>query len=79
MIYEIIGIACIGAILQSFEGYQVLLSKLYLDIKPFNCALCMTFWMTIIPNIAVYGLKGIYISSIEAVLAELIDRKLMTL
>ena len=79
MIYEIIGLACAGAILQNFEWYQTLLKATYLDQKPFNCTLCWTFWLTILPNLGVYGPKGFLYSCIEAVAAELIDRQLQRL
>lgn len=78
MIYEIIGLACAGAVLQNFEWYQEILKATYLDMKPFNCTLCWTFWLTIFPNVGMHGARGILYSFIEAVLAELIDRKLNT-
>lgn len=76
MIYEILGLACMGAMLQNFEWYQEVLKATYLEMKPFNCTLCMTFWLTVIPNFGLYGFKGILYSFIEAVAAELIDRQL---
>ncbi len=76
MIYEIIGLACAGAVLQNFEWYQTILKAINLDVKPFNCTLCWTFWLTILPNITLHGFKGILYSFIESVLAELIDRQL---
>ena len=79
MIYEILGLACFGAILQNFEWYQTLLKAVDLDVKPFNCTLCWTFWLTILPNLGMYGPKGFLYSSIEAVAAELIDRQLQKL
>ena len=79
MIYEILGLACMGAILQNFEWYQELLKATKLEMKPFNCTLCWTFWLTVLPNIGMYGAKGILYSSIEAVAAELIDRQLQRL
>lgn len=76
MIYEIIGVACMGAVLQNFDWYQTLLKATHLEMKPFNCTLCMTFWLTVIPNFGLYGFRGILYSFIEAVAAELIDRQL---
>ena len=76
MIYELIGIACMGAMWQNFKLWQDLLEALHLDTKPFNCTLCWTFWITLLPNINFYGLKGILYSFIEAVLSELIDKQL---
>ena len=76
MIYEILGIASMGAMLQNFKLWQDMLEGTFLNVKPFNCTLCWTFWMSVLPNIDVHGPKGIYISCIEAVAAELIDRQL---
>lgn len=76
MIYEILGVACFGAVLQNFEWYQTLLKATYLDVKPFSCTLCMTFWLTVMPNFGLYGFRGILYSFLESVAAELIDRQL---
>ena len=76
MIYEILGLACMGAMLQNFTPYQEMLKATYLEMKPFNCTLCMTFWLTVIPNFGLYGFRGVLYSFIEAVAAELIDRQL---
>ena len=76
MIYEIIGVACMGAVLQNFDWYQTLLKATHLEMKPMNCTLCMTFWLTVIPNFGLYGFRGILYSFVEAVAAELIDRQL---
>ena len=47
-----------------------------LDMKPFTCTLCMSFWASVGYMIAVHGLKGILYSAIVAVTAELLDRKI---
>ena len=70
----LLGMASMGAMLQQFEGYQWLVSRL--PQKPFSCTLCATFWYTIGINIAMHGAPGIFYSALEAVLAEAIDRKL---
>lgn len=38
-------------------GYQWLLNKLHLNVKPFNCVLCLSFWIGVI--VAVIGLNPI--------------------
>lgn len=76
MIINILSIACIGVMIQSFEFYQQLLQKLYLDTKPFNCTMCFTFWMSIGHTLYEYGIAGIGVSAIAAVTAEYIDQKL---
>lgn len=79
MIYEIAGLACMGAMLQNFTYWQIFLEAVDLERKPFNCTLCWTFWITVIPNLLAYGPKGFLYSCIEAVIAELIDRQLQKL
>ena len=72
----IIGVACFGAILQTLSIWDELLQKLFIDVKPFNCALCMTFWSSLGPFIISEGAVGIFNSIITAVLAELIYKQL---
>jgi|14BtaG_2_1085337.scaffolds.fasta_scaffold43644_5 hypothetical protein len=77
MNFEIIlGIACFGAVLQEVPLYQTLLEKLKIDFKPFNCALCFTFWLSLPILIFTEGAVGIFNSITAAVLAELISRQL---
>lgn len=75
LLTQIIGMASLTAMMMNFEPLTALIDK-YLDFKPFNCTLCLTFWLTIGPNIIMHGAMGPLISALEAVLAELIDRKL---
>ena len=79
MIYEILGLACMCAMLQNFKYWQLFLETFKIDFAPFNCTLCWTFWITVIPNLMAYGPKGFLYSFIEAVAAELIDRQLQGL
>lgn len=76
MIYEITGWACMMVLLMNFEYYHKIREFLYLDMKPFTCTLCMSFWASVGYMIAVHGLKGILYSAIVAVAAELLDRKI---
>ena len=76
MTYElIIGIACFGAVLQELPLWQTILEKAGLDMKPFNCAICFTFWMSLGPLLITNGVMGIFHSITAAVLAELISRQ----
>ena len=75
----ILGIACFGAVLQDVPLYERLLRYFKLEFKPFNCALCFTFWVSIPIFIFTEGAMGIFNSIVTAVLAELINRKLNTL
>ena len=72
----IIAIAFAGALLQEIPLWNRLLEALMLDVKPFNCALCFTFWMSLAPMIVSTGLSGIFNSIIAAVLADLINRQM---
>ena len=56
----IIGVACFGAVLQTLPIWDQLLEKLHIDVKPFNCALCMTF-LVFIRTIHYYRRSGRYI------------------
>jgi hypothetical protein len=75
----IIILACFGAVLQEVPLYQKLLEYFKLEFKPFNCALCFTFWSSIPIFLFAEGPIGIFNSIVTAVLAELINRKLNTL
>ena len=76
MIYEITGWACMIVLMMNFDYYHNILGFVYLEVKPFTCALCMGFWASVGYMIAAHGLKGILYSAIVAVAAELLDRKI---
>jgi hypothetical protein len=44
--------------------------------KPFSCALCMGFWLSVVPLSYVYGWLGPLYAAIVAIGTEFIDRKL---
>tara|TARA_R110000744_G_scaffold46545_1_gene102841 strand:+ start:1665 stop:1907 length:243 start_codon:yes stop_codon:yes gene_type:complete len=72
----ILGIACLGAVLQELPIWNTILEKTKLDRKPFNCALCFTFWCAL-PYLAFTGSDHIIFNSIiAAVLADLINRQM---
>ena len=76
MIFElIIGIACFGAVLQELPLWNTFLEKAGLDMKPFNCAMCFTFWISLGPLVITNGVVGIFNTITAAVLAELISRQ----
>ena len=72
----IIGIACMVAVLMEVPIYQTLLEKLKIDFKPFNCPLCFTFWISLIPFLITTHEWFIFNSIAAAVLAELINKEL---
>jgi hypothetical protein len=72
----IIGVACLGAVLQEVPLWNRFLDALMIDVKPFNCALCFTWWVTLGPFIITEGVTGIFSSITAAVLADLINRQM---
>ncbi len=72
----IIGVACFGAVLQEVPLWNRFLDALMIDVKPFNCALCFTWWVTLGPFIITEGVTGIFSSITAAVLADLINRQM---
>ena len=67
MILLILGMACLGHLaadfLQQFEE---------IPNKPFKCNMCLSFWITIFPAMYTYGLEGILIAAIAAIVSETI-------
>lgn len=75
--YElIIAFAFTGALIQEVPLWNTILDKLGLDMKPFNCPLCLTFWLTLGPFYITDGAWFIFNSIIASVLAELINRQM---
>ena len=69
MILYILGIAALGHL-----GADLASQFDRLPNKPFKCNMCLTFWMSIVPSIALYGYRGILISAIAAITSETIYR-----
>ena len=78
LVLQILGIGAIGALLQNNLFYQLLLKWLRLEVKPFNCALCLTFWVAtpifIEQEPSIF--QGFTYGVMTAIIAELLDRKL---
>ena len=78
LMLQILGFGAIGALLQNNIFYQMLLEKLRLEVKPFNCALCLTFWVVtpifIEQEPSIF--QGFTYGVMSAIVAELLDRKL---
>lgn len=62
---DIIGFAALGHLVVDFLSTQF--SRL--PQKPFHCDMCMTFWISIVPHIALYGFRGILFSALSAIIA----------
>lgn len=76
MSFSIIGYATLMVCLHQTEVYYIILNKLKINYKPFNCVLCSTFWFTLLTSIYSTGLDSIFLSTSAAVLAELLDKEL---
>lgn len=42
--------------------------------KPFRCALCMGYWISVVPMILTYGIRGIWLAATVSIVTELTDR-----
>ena len=69
LITQVIGFACIGHLLTDFITSFDLPE---LPDKPFRCDMCMTFWITIIPMMVMYGWQGFLYAGISSVVANYI-------
>ena len=81
-IVTMILLGAFGALLQNTPPWQWILKKTRLERKPFNCALCWTFWVALGYTLAesnISTLDSIFIASGASILAELLDRKLNNL
>jgi hypothetical protein len=74
-ILTIIASGLLGAGLFVFEPYMEIVGR-YFNYKPFNCVLCLTFWVC---SIGFYLIDfTVLYSIISAVIAEFTYRKLVT-
>lgn len=64
----ILGFACLAHVVADFGIH------LNLPQKPFQCDMCMGFWLSFIPLTIMYGFLGLVSSGIVAVLADVIYR-----
>jgi hypothetical protein len=69
----ILGMATFMNLVHETPIYHDTLKALSLNFKPFNCVMCSTFWVTLIVNLIILGSLAILISSITAILAEIIN------
>ena len=76
LLISILGIACLGAMLQDFPIYIWITEKLQLPDKPFRCTMCATFWYSVGILVALHGWSGITYAALAAITAEFIDRRL---
>jgi len=72
-LFIILGMASLVNLAHATQLYHDVLNFFHLDFKPFNCVMCSTFWYTLGLTAIPYGIESIFISSIAAITAELID------
>lgn len=70
MIFEIIGFASLGHLV--VDLIETIDKKNLLPQKPFKCDLCLSFYLSVLPFIDMYGFKGILAAAITGVTSELI-------
>ena len=72
MIIIIIGFACVAHLLADFlQQFDEIPNK------PFKCNMCLGFWISLMPNMFLYGLQGILVSAIVGVVSETIYKKII--
>jgi len=72
-LFIILGMASLVNLAHSAPLYHKILKYFSLDIKPFICVMCSTFWYTFGFTVISHGFEAIFISAIAAILAEIID------
>lgn len=71
IVLQIIGFASLGHLAADFlNGFEKLADK------PFKCNMCMSYWLSFIPFIFIYGAVGLLYAATASIVSELIFRKL---
>ena len=77
MIFDILlislGMASVMNLVHKAPIYHRFLEALFIDMKPFNCVMCSTFWVTLGFTAISNGFESIFIAGIAAIAAELIN------
>lgn len=71
MIFEIIGLACLAHLATEFFT-----THMEFNYKPFNCNLCMGWWVALFPMVVHYGLEGFLGAAVTGIASETIYRLL---
>ena len=69
----ILGMASVMNLIRKAPLYHRFLEAMLLDIKPFNCVMCSTFWVTLGFCLISMPAESIFIAGIAAIVAELIN------
>lgn len=68
-----VGMACLVNLMHEAPLYHTVLDRFKINFKPFSCVMCSTFWYTFGFTVIPFGFESIFIGSIAAILAELIN------
>lgn len=71
-IIALLGIACAITLLINTDFWQ----RAAFTKKPWSCAMCTAFWLSLLPIIVVWGPVAPLYASIVAITTEFLDRKL---
>ena len=71
VISMILGFACMTNLIVDFINE---IDYKPIQRKPFTCDMCMGFWLSFMPLMFMYGLRGILLASIVGISADLIYR-----
>lgn len=66
IIINILGMAGLGHLVADFLNQIEKLPQ-----KPFKCNMCMTFWLSVLPFIFLYGWTGILYSALASIVSEI--------
>lgn len=69
----ILGMATLVNMAHEAPIYHRVLDYFGLNFKPFSCIMCSTFWATFGFTVIPHGFESIFIASIAAITAELIN------
>jgi len=72
LIIQILGIASLILCLINHDVWR----DLNWTRKPFSCALCMGWWLSLVPAYLIWGWWGIPYAALIAIIVELVDRKI---
>jgi len=72
IIINILGAAALGHL-----GADFLSRYDWLPDKPMKCNMCLSFWLSIMPFIYVYGYEGILYAALAGVVSEFYLKKLL--
>ena len=72
-ILTILGMASVMNLIHKAPLYHRFLEAMLLDIKPFNCVMCSTFYVTLGFTVISNPSQSIFIAGIAAIVAELIN------